>query len=70
MALRKKVCINETNREREGNFLQSALKAMAGYVHFSVLATETSQVYFYYATWFSCSGGGPHRKKQIVNAFT
>lgn len=67
---KKNVYINETYREREGNFLQRKQKGMCSYVQFSVLLTETSQVYSYYATWFSCSGGGPHHKKQIVNAFT
>jgi len=41
---------------------------MGNEVQFIVMETETSQVYSYYAKWFSCSGGGPHHKKQIVNA--
>jgi hypothetical protein len=56
--------------ERKGHFLQRTRKGMGSYVQFSVLATETSQVYSYYATWFTCSGDGPHHKKQIINAFT
>jgi hypothetical protein len=38
----KKVYINETYREREGNFLQRTRKGMGSYVQFSVLATATS----------------------------
>jgi len=68
MAL-KKVYINVRFREREGNFLQRKQKGMGSYVQFSALATDTSQVYSYYETWFSCSEGGPHHRKQIVNAF-
>jgi hypothetical protein len=39
---KKKVCIYETYREREGNFLQRTHKGMGSYVKFSVLATATS----------------------------